>query len=1302
MKTTFIKLLPAVIILLFQNISNGKSNSVIFNSASSHNYIYSLAPTQQNDSVAVCENSGTTKIQVEGTDSIIERAPVILSGPRNGTASVSGKSINYTPNNNFAGKDTIVYVVCDTGIIVSCVTDSLFITVRPSPTVVTGAGQTICYGDTISIGAPPVAGFSYQWSPDKGLSSYTISNPKASPADTTTYTLTVTNSTTGCKNTDSILIIVKPVPDAFIIEGDSAEFCEGQPLTLTASNGASYTWSNGSTTKTIPVDSGEVYSVGVTYPNGCTSYSAPTLVVVNALPVAKAGRDTSVCKGDSVLIGAAAIKGMAYKWSPSTGLNYDTIAQPFASPSSTTQYVLTVTDTLLGCQNTDTIVVTVVPQPVANAGPDKTICKGDSTNIGSLPALGISYSWTPSAGLSSTTEAQPIASPTVTTAYILTASNGFCSNTDTVVVTIVPQPAANAGEGKTICKGDSATIGTTAMAGISYSWSPSAGLNYDTIAQPNASPSVTTTYILTASNGTCSNKDSVIVTVVPQPIANAGSAKTICRNDSVVIGTAAVAGTSYTWVPSTGLNSSTLAQPNVSPSVTTTYTLTASNGTCSNKDSVIITVIPQPTANAGPDKTICKGDSTNIGTNAVAGISYRWSPSAGLNYDTIAQPIASPSITTQYILTVTNTATGCHNTDTVIVTVTPQPTANAGPDKTVCKGDSTSIGALAIIGTSYKWTPSAGLSSTTDAQPNASPSVTTTYILTASNGTCSNTDTVVVTVVPKPTANAGTDKTICKGDSVTIGTTGVAGTSYSWSPSAGLNHDTIAQPIANPSVTTTYTLTVSNGICTNKDSVIVTVAPQPIANAGANKTICKGDSTIIGTASVSGTSYTWSPSTGLNSTTLAQPNASPTVTTTYTLTASNGTCSNKDTVIITIVAQPVANAGTSKTICKGDSTIIGAPAVAGISYSWSPSAGLNSSTLSQPNVSPSATTTYTLTASNGTCSNKDSVVVTVTPQPIANAGPDKTICNGNSVTIGTSAVAGTSYSWSHSTGLNSSTMAQPTANPSVTTTYTLTASNGTCGNSKDTVVVTVVPPPIANAGSNKTICMGDTTSIGTSSSAGVTYSWTPSNGLSSSTASNTVADPASTTTYTLTATNTGCSNKDSVIVKVNPLPAANVGAEQSLCDAGTVILGAPPVTGDTYVWTPSIGLNSTTISAPTANPNSTTIYTLVETDTATGCTKSNQVQVTSSGGTEIYSGISPNGDGINDWWYVPMLDCYPNNTVVIVNRWGSEVWTGTDYNNTTVRWDGKDMAGTDLPEGTYYYMIRYNDTEKQGWVFIKR
>ncbi len=87
---------------------------------------------------------------------------------------------------------------------------------------------------------------------------------------------------------------------------------------------------------------------------------------------------------------------------------------------------------------------------------------------------------------------------------------------------------------------------------------------------------------------------------------------------------------------------------------------------------------------------------------------------------------------------------------------------------------------------------------------------------------------------------------------------------------------------------------------------------------------------------------------------------------------------------------------------------------------------------------------------------------------------------------------------------------------------------------------------------------------------------------------------------------------------------------------------------------------------------------------------------------DFFNGFSPNGDGINDWWTIPFLVNYPKNTVVIINRWGNEIWKMDYYDNKSVVFKGENMNGNVLPDGTYYFVIQYNNKEKRGWVFIKR
>jgi gliding motility-associated-like protein len=1361
-------------------------------------------PIALNDNVSVCENSATINIDVQNNDIDLEGNNLTTSiylGPLDGTATLTGNTIDYTPDYAFNGNDTIFYVICDDGSPSLCDTGMVIIVVNAAPIADAESDETICFGDSASIGTPGALGVSYSWSPSTGLSSSTVPQPYASPVvPTTTYILTATNNSTGCQQRDTVIVTVNPLPianagiDHTGCEGDSVTLgtpgiagntyywspiaplnwnslpqptaapgttttftltvtttltgcqskdsvlvtinpapatnagpdmiiCNGDSVELgsPAISGNTYSWTPpaglSSTTVAQPMASPAVtttYTLTVTNSStGCNDTSSVT-VTVGISPIANAGPDRSSCDGDSVLIGTPAVAGNTYSWSPVAGLSSSTAAQPNASPATTTNYTVTVTNTTSGCIATDVVTVTVGTTPVANAGANQTICAGGSVTIGSPAVLGNSYSWSPVTGLSSSTAAQPTASPAVTTTYILTVTQtaSGCQDADTVIVTVTPGPVANAGPNISACNGDSVLIGTPAVAGNTYSWSPALGLSSSTVAQPMASPVVTTSYTLTVTNTAtgCQSTDVVVVTVGATPIVNAGTDGIICNGDSVLIGTPALPGNTYSWSPAAGLSSSTIAQPFASPTVTTTYILTATNSTsgCQSTDTVVVTVNPLPVANAGPDVSACDGDSVQIGTPAVAGNTYVWAPPLGLSSALVAQPMASPLITTSYTLTVVNGSTGCINTDVVVVTVGTTPVNNAGIDQTICNGDSVLIGTPAIAGNTYSWSPTTGLSSSTAAQPFASPTVTTTYILTVTNSTsgCQGVDTVVVNVNPLPVANAGSNQIACSGDSVQIGTPAVSGVTYSWLPVTGLSSSTVAQPMASPASTTSYTLTVTNTTtgCQNTDVVVVTVGTSPVANAGANQAICNSDSVQIGTPAIAGNTYSWSPATDLSSSTIAQPFASPVVTTTYTLTVTSSAsgCQSIDSVVVTVNPLPVANAGADQLGCNGDSVVIGSPAIAGNTYSWSPATGLSSSTSAQPNASPAVTTTYTLTVTNSTtgCTNTDVVIVTVSPLPVTDAGPDRIICAGDSIGIGTALVSGNTYSWSPVAGLSSSTVAQPNASPATTTTYTVIVTNASGCSDTDLVMVTVNPAPVANAGSGGTICKGDSVQIGSGPVAGNSYSWSPATGLSSSTSSQPYASPSTTTTYTLTETIGSCSATSTVTVVVQT-PSIYAGADQMICDGSGGLLGSPAVNGYVYLWTPAAGLNSSTIAQPTANPGVTTSYTLLVTDTTSGCTASDEVIYT-IGEEAIYNAYSPNADGVNDGWNVPMLECYPENEVIIINRWGNEVWKAANYNNNDVRWNGQNMNGANVPDGTYFYIIKYNDTESRGWVLIKR
>ncbi len=328
--------------------------------------------------------------------------------------------------------------------------------------------------------------------------------------------------------------------------------------------------------------------------------------------------------------------------------------------------------------------------------------------------------------------------------------------------------------------------------------------------------------------------------------ANAGSNQSICQgvNNSVTIGGASTSGHTYSWSPSAGLSSSTVSQPTATPSSTTTYTLTetVTATSCQATATVVVFVGVQPATPvitpSGPI-TFCTGANVtlNLGSSYT---NYSWSNGA-----------TTQNITTgtqgDYSVTVSN-APGCSAVSSVIsVTVNTTPAANVGPNKGFCPGGSTTIGAAEVIGNTYSWSPSAGLSSSTVSQPTASPSINTTYTLTETAGVCQATHTVIVILSPVPSVpviSASGSTTICAGESVTLHVVNTY-TTYSWSNGGSTQ---------NINVTTqgSYSVTVTNGSgCSAASSATtVTVNPAP-ATPGISK---KGDTLLC---SVTADSYQW-------------------------------------------------------------------------------------------------------------------------------------------------------------------------------------------------------------------------------------------------------------------------------------------------------------------------------------------------------------------------------------------------------------------------------------------------------------
>lgn len=308
------------------------------------------------------------------------------------------------------------------------------------------------------------------------------------------------------------------------------------------------------------------------------------------------------------------------------------------------------------------------------------------------------------------------------------------------------------------------------------------------------------------------------------------------------------------------------------------------------------------------------------------------------------------------------------------ITVYAIPSANAGSNQTICSGASTQLNATG--GQSYVWTPATGLSNANIANPIATPTATTTYTVQVTNGTCSSIASVVVTVT-NLSVNAGNDQTICSGETAALNATG--GTTYSWSPTIGLTNPNASNPTAFPTATTTYTVTATTNGCSATDQVTVTVA-TPTISAGADVSICDGQSIQLNVNG--GSNYTWSPSTGLSNANVSNPTASPTTTTSYTVTGIVAGCTTSDVILVTVNSNPIV-----PTISPNGIEIQSSPA---FGYQWNYNGTpIPGGTLQ--NLFPANSGNYTVTVFNANGCSSTSAPYTVTTVGINNIEVDNTI-----------------------------------------------------------------------------------------------------------------------------------------------------------------------------------------------------------------------------------------------------------------------------------------------------------------------
>ncbi len=847
-------------------------------------------------------------------------------------------------------------------------------------------------------------------------------------------------------------------------------------------------------------------------------------------------------------------------------------------------------------------------------------------------------------------------------------------------VSVQPQPLVDAGPNQAVCADSCVTLSgfvNVPSPGCQFFWSPATGLDNPSSMTTFACPTQTTVYSLYAICNACtSNVDTLRVTVRPKPTAVVltPSVAYCLGSGGAQIETAAQGGTGplyYFWEPSDGLSDVFSPNPVASPTVSTLYTLQVVDSLGCRADPVVAycEVHPVPTAIAsvnGQPIQLCKNPDGSVegrylqgsGSGALGPMTFHWEPASGLSCVDCPSPFCTADSTTIYTLYVTDAFTGCVSPAngehaTVVVQVSPRPVANAGPDKSICPGESVVIGDVPTGGGpdyAYLWSPATGLSATNVQRPTASPNFTTTYYLkVVSNGCESIADEVVVVVKARPAPSVGAAVVnVCYGDSAQLtalrpaGIPVTADVSYRWEPSTGLDNPTSPTPRSGVSESTTYTLYVTADGCTADvaPTVRVLVAPPlfvdaDIVNRPGGYRYCQGDDVGVQlNANVDGPpplTVRWAPAAGLNDPNILNPVARPEETTTYTLTVTQPGSGCKAVDSVRVVSIPGMNAeifADKPKICAGDSAVLqvdgglGSPRV-----QWQPATGLSCTDCAVTRAAPDVTTTYTATLKEAGCTINKIVTLEVSPQPQADMDISSDLnCVSNRVRFWDRSVNSAFRIWEFGDG-NISNESSPVHTYQAPGDYEITlvvwGSDGFC---TDTAV------------SKRKVRVGK--------GVAADFSTQP------------------------------------IAPIILTMPDAFVAFENESENAVK------------YLWDFGDGFRSTEKSPLHEYRRVGSFWvTLYATDEA-GCTDTafkGPFIVREPEMCELPNVFTPNGDGINDFFIVDDAKCiFPLNAnlgslpvhIAVRDRWGYVV-----FSRETKRWDGRTENGKDCPGGVYYYTV---------------
>ncbi|GAB4092743.1 PKD domain-containing protein [Flaviaesturariibacter terrae] len=914
---------------------------------------------------------------------------------------------------------------------------------------------------------------------------------------------------------------------------------------------------------------------------------------------------------------------------PVIGSGYWVIVKPFNNTDCNT------------CNCTDTLHVEANPVfPTANAGPDAVICETGTVSIGSAPANGVSYSWSPSTNLLSPNASSTVYNGTSSATYVLTAIDGNnCTATDTVSVSIQPKPrpgftiANNA-----LCAGDVFSFSnssTVASGTLGYRWDFGDG-SFSTDVNPThtyATGGPYTVKLVVTTGAGCKDSSSLPITVYRKPTpAFTLNAQGQCLTNNLFQFTngSSLNGGTFTGTWNFGDNSSsTDASPSHSYALPGTYPVTlvlTSDRGCIDSLRREMVVDPLPTAAFAVNSALqcLNGNSyqfTNNSTTPIGSLAYHWTFGDG-NSASDAAPVHSYSNYGPFTVQLTvSTVNGCTHSVQLPVTVhpKPQPQFSINNGAQCLTGNRFVFSANATIGAgsiNLTWDLGDNTSSTqnTITHTYASAGTFTVQLLAVSDKGCKDSLRLpaVVHPMPQPAFTLNSSAQCLNGNSFNAanGTTIGSGTmTYQWSYSDGA-----ASTQTSPSHSfATYgpfsigLVATSDKGCIDSTRQPVTVHPKPMPAFSINSAqqCLRGNSYQFngaGSIAAGSISTTWYFGDGSTSTQVS-PSHSYTIANLYNvrqvLTSDKG-CKDSTSLPIDVVANPTVQTGVtprSQKLCEGDSLQLSATGA--LIYSWSPATSLTCSNCASPQAFPRNDQAYYLVGfGRAGCPGEDTVLISV-KHPIHVTAGGITVCSN--VLGHLSAQGATTYSWSPATGLSDPASANPNVILDSTQLYQL-------------------------VGFDSVNCFTDTVQV---------------------------------------------------LVHVNPSPGVDLGPDLAL-PTGAVQQLQPVITNGpivSWTWLPTQDLSCSNCPAPTVTVHHDLLYVLKVVNNF-GCKSSDTLRIAAfckDAQVFVANAFTPNGDGVNDVLYLQSSGIAKVRYFRIFNRWGELVFERTEFtpNDPRFSWDGR-------------------------------